>query len=135
MFRRANNRYGHILGILTVATAIAVSAIAASGAWSAPSDMSLVFDGEQAHLVAGNVAVPVHCSGDSAGFCTGSVTLSHGGKYTTIPFSVQGGRDDSLIVPLALGAGTKHPRKVHGIATTVQPRGPATSSKEILYAR
>jgi hypothetical protein len=135
MFRRAKNRYGHVLGLLIVTAAIAVSAVAASGAWSAPSDMSLVFDGEQALMEAGNVAVPVHCSGDSAGFCSGSVTLSHGGRYTTIPYSVAGGRDDSLIVPLALRATSKHPSKVHGIATTIQPQGPATSTTAIFIAR
>lgn len=96
--------------------------------------LTLVFSGGKARSVAGNVAVPVRCIGAGHGFCSGNVTLSRRGHHISIPFSVQGGRNEVLFVPLTLGGGANHPRKVQGVATTVQPLGPATSTRELLYA-
>lgn len=108
---------------------------ATAGADSAVSQgMSLVFATGKAKSVADNVAVPVRCLGSGNGFCSGNVTLSRNGHRTSIPFSVRAGGQDVLFVPLALGDGAKHPRKVHGVATTVQPLGPATSSRTFLLA-
>lgn len=122
-----------LLGVLGVASALVIPATA--GAASSITDgMSLVFSAAKTRSVADNVAVPVECVGDTHGFCSGNVTLSRSGHRISIPFSVQGGSRDVLFVPLSLGGHADHPRKVHGVATTVQPLGPATNTKEFLYA-
>ena len=95
--------------------------------------MTLVFTNGKARNVADNLAVPVECVGGD-GFCSGEVTLSHRGHHISIPFSVQGGKHEVLFVPLRVRPAKSHPRKVHGVASTIQPRGPATSTKEFLYA-
>lgn len=107
---------------------------ATAGAEGAVSQgMSLVFATGKAKSVAGNVAVPVRCLGGE-GYCSGNVTLSRDGHRISIPFSVRGGGQEVLFVPLALRGHSDHPRKVHGVATTVQPLGPATSSRTYLLA-
>ncbi|MBS1885395.1 MAG: hypothetical protein JSS97_20790 [Actinobacteria bacterium] len=97
--------------------------------------MTLVFASDSTHEAAGNVAVPVQCLGPDNGFCSGVVTLSRSGHSTSIPFSVRGGGREVLFVPLRLGGRADHPRRVHGVATTDQALGPATSAKQFLYAR
>ena len=122
-----------LLSVIGVLGAAFVPATA--GAQSAASQgMSLVFSTGKAKSVADNVAVPVQCLGSGNGFCSGNVTLSRNGHRISIPFSVRGGGQDVLFVPLALGRGAQHPRKVHGVATTVQPLGPAISSRAFLLA-
>jgi hypothetical protein len=97
--------------------------------------MSLVFSSGQAHEAAGNLAVPVQCLGSGNGFCSGVVTLSRSGHHIGIPFSVRAGGNEVLFVPLRLTGRGDHPRKVHGVATTDQALGPATSAKQYLFAR
>ncbi|MBS1888329.1 MAG: hypothetical protein JSU06_14185 [Actinobacteria bacterium] len=100
----------------------------------AGAEMTLVFASGKTRSVAGSVAVPVRCLGEGDRFCSGQVTLSRNGHHTSIPFSVRGGGEEVLFVPLRLAGGKGHPRKVHGVATTVQPLGPATRTQEFLYA-
>lgn len=122
-----------LLCVLGITSALVIPATA--GATSSIAEgMSLVFSAGKARSVAENVAVPVECLGDSHGFCSGNVTLSRNGHRISIPFSVRGGSREVLFVPLSLGGNAGHPRKVHGVATTVQPLGPATNTKEFLYA-
>ncbi|HEY2055831.1 MAG TPA: hypothetical protein VGH14_18010 [Solirubrobacterales bacterium] len=96
--------------------------------------MSLVFASGNAKSVADNVVVPVQCLGNGRGFCSGNVTFSRNGHHISIPFSVRGGGRDVLFVPLSLGGKASHPRRVHGVAITTQPLGPATSTQEFLFA-
>lgn len=122
------------IAVLGLAGALVLPATA--GAQSAAiGGMTLVFSGGNAHSVADNVAVPVECLGEGDGFCSGVVTLSRSGHRISVPFSVRGGSHEVLFVPLRLHGGATHPRKVHGVATTVQPQGPATTTKEFLYAK
>jgi hypothetical protein len=116
-----------VAGVILPASAGAESSLSAQG-------MTLVFAGGNARSIADNVAVPVRCLGAGHGFCSGNVTLSRNGHHISIPFSVQGGGHEVLFVPLALRGEARHARKVHGVATTIQPLGPATSTKEFLYA-
>lgn len=121
--------------LCAVGVASAVILPAASSAESPISQgMSLVFASGKTKSVAGDVVVPVQCIGDGPGFCSGNVTLSRNGHHISIPFSVRGGGHDVLFVPLSLGGKASHPRKVHGVAVTAQPLGPATSTKEFLLA-
>lgn len=118
------------VAVLGLVGAIAIPATA--GAVSIASGSSLVFANGKAHAVAGNVAVPVECVG-AGGFCSGNVTLSRAGHRVSIPFSVESGSKETLYVPLHV-EGKSHAKKVHGVATTVQPQGSATSTKQYLYA-
>jgi hypothetical protein len=118
------------VAVLGLVGAIAIPATA--GADSVASGMTLVFANGNAHAVAGNVAVPVECLG-AGGFCSGNVTLSRSGHRISVPFSVEGGSKETIYVPLRV-EGKAHAKKVHGVATTIQPQGPATSTKQYLYA-
>jgi hypothetical protein len=122
-----------LLCVLGVASCVALPASAGADSAGAIGGMTLVFAGSKAQNEAGNVAVPVTCLGDGHEFCSGEVTLSHQGHHISIPFSVRGGGREVLFVPLRLHT-VRHPRRVHGVATTIQPRGPATSAKQFLYA-
>lgn len=122
-----------LLSVIGVLGAAFVPATAGADSAISPG-MSLVFASGKAKSVADNVAVPVRCLGSGSGFCSGNVTLSRNGHRISIPFSVRGGGQDVLFVPLAMGGGANHPRKVHGVATTVQPLGPATSNRAFLLA-
>jgi hypothetical protein len=105
---------------------------AAAGADSISSS-SLVFANGKTQAVAGNVAVPVECVGSGVGFCSGNITLSRSGHRVSVPFSVANGGKETVYVPLRV-TGKAHAKKVHGVATTVQPQGAPTSTKEFLYA-
>lgn len=127
-------RFAGLLCVLgLVACAAAPASAGASSAFPVPG-LSLVFANGNARSVADNLAVPVRCLGSGRGFCSGVVTLSRDGHHISIPFSVRGGGHDLLFVPLRLGAGQGHLRKVHGVATTAQTAGPPTSIKQFLYA-
>lgn len=132
---RKFGRLAALLTVLGVSACLAVPASAGADSLASAGAMSLVFSSGQAHEAAGNVAVPVQCVGAGDGFCSGVVTLSHSGHHISTPFSVRAGGTEVLFVPLRLGGHADHPRKVHGVATTVQPLGPATRAKQYLYAR
>jgi hypothetical protein len=93
-----------------------------------------VFTTGTAREVAGNLAVPVSCLGESTDFCSGVLTLSAGGRKASIPFSVQGGSVESIYVPLRLDGG-RGARKVIAVAGTAQPVGPPASVSEVLSIR
>jgi hypothetical protein len=128
-------RLGALGAVLAVAGCVVIPASAgADGSLAAPG-MTLVFASGKTRSIADNVSVPVSCVGAGHGFCSGTITLSRKGHHTSIPFSVRGGGHEVLFVPLRLGAGkSHHAKKVHGVATTVQPLGPPTSTKEFLSA-
>jgi hypothetical protein len=127
-------RVATALAVLGLAGALVLPSTAGADASAIAPGMALVFSGGKAHSVADNIAVPVDCLGEGQGFCSGVITLSRSGHRISVPFSVRGGGHEVLFVPLRLGGGKAHPRKVHGVATTVQPQGPATSTREFLYA-
>ncbi len=96
--------------------------------------MSLVFTTGAAREVAGNLAVPVRCLGESTDLCSGVLTLSGSGRKASIPFSVQGGSGESIYVPLRLEGGHRA-QKVIAVAGTAQPIGPPASVSEVLTIR
>lgn len=137
MAKRTGNASKRLTALACAVGLAGCLAIPASAGADSPfpaSAMNLVFASGKAHSVADNVAVPVECLGDSHGFCSGVVSLSRAGHRISIPFSVRGGSHEALFVPLRLGGGAHHPRKVHGVATTMQAGGPPSSIKEFLYA-
>jgi hypothetical protein len=130
---KSGRRLATLLPLLAIAGAIAIPPSAGADA-PFSSGLSLVFAGGKARAVADNVAVPVECVGSGDGFCSGEVTLSREGHRISIPVSVRGGGREVLFVPLRVGSTKRHPRKVHGVVTTVQPLGPPTSTREFLNA-
>lgn len=120
--------------VLGLAGALLLPTAAGANPSAISPGMTLVFTAGKVHNVADNVAVPVQCMGEGTGFCSGVVTLSRSGRRVSVPFSVRGGGHEVLFLPLVVSGTKTHARKVHGVATTVQPRGPATSTKEFLYA-
>jgi hypothetical protein len=135
------NRTGRSTQVLAVlgcalgaASFMAIPVSAGADSAISPSATTLVFANNDAHSVSDNVAVSVECLGEAHGFCSGVVSLSRAGHRISIPFSVRGGGHESLFVPLRLETGKSQPRKVHGVATTIQALGPPTSTKEFLYA-
>jgi hypothetical protein len=116
---------------------LALSGIASAASSTAPSPgtgVELVFAGDTARSLAGEVAVPVECLGESRGFCSGTVTLSRAGRHRTIPFSTRGGGRESLLVPFP-DADVGTALKLRATATTSQPLGSPTSREAYLYAR
>lgn len=102
---------------------------------SAPG-MTLVFKDSQARSIGDTtVALPVRCLGDGRAFCSGVVTLSRNGHRHTVPFSVRGGCQEALFVPLRHGIWKGHPRKVRALASTSQPLGAPTLTRELFFAR
>jgi hypothetical protein len=125
-------RLAATIGALGIAACASVPAIAAA---APPSEsVSLVFTTGTAREVAGNLAVPVSCLGESTDFCSGVLTLTGGGRKVSIPFSVQGGSGESIYVPLRLEGGHRA-QKVIAVAGTAQPGGPPASVTEVLSIR
>lgn len=118
-----------------------VCALAIFGCWAASDaadaapvqGMELDFAGDSAAAVAGGVAVPVECSGVATGFCAGTLTLSWNGKRSAAPFSVQGGVEETILVPLRVEAHAGHPARLPAVASTVQPLGPPIIRRAALY--
>lgn len=123
-----------LLGVLGIASAVVPASAGAETSAISPG-LSLVFASGNARSVADNVAVPVRCLGYGRGFCSGQVTLSRNGHHISIPVSVRAGGKELIFVPLRLTGVNDHPRRVHGAATTIQPIGPATTTREFLYAK
>jgi hypothetical protein len=125
-------RFAVASGVLGIVACVALPAGAAA---APPSEsVSLVFSTGTARQVAGNLAVPVRCDGESTDFCSGVLTLSDSGHKTSIPFSVQGGRGESIFVPLRLEGKAKS-QKVIAVAGTAQPGGRPANVTEVLSVR
>ncbi len=110
------------------------AAPAVAGAEAPASTPVLAFSTDSGSIVGGQVAVPVSCEGASSAFCSGTVTLSRGGQRASVPFSVPGGANEAIYVPLRLEA-TGRAIKVNATLTTVLPLGGPTATKTILFVR
>ncbi|HEX4305350.1 MAG TPA: hypothetical protein VHZ54_04895 [Solirubrobacterales bacterium] len=121
-----------LLCTLCLGACVAVPASAAAAEPITESATELVFAGETAHSLAGQLGVAVRCLGPSDGFCSGTVTLSGGGRQSTSAFSVQGGAREVLYVPLRLAKANSGVTKVRGIATTDQRLGAPRSIESFL---
>jgi hypothetical protein len=108
---------------------------ASSAAAAAPPAQGLELDlaGDSVGAVAGEVAVPVECSGLPTGFCSGTLSLSWNGKRSVTPFAVQGGGRETILVPLRVEARAGHQVRLAAVASTVQPLGPPITRKASLY--
>lgn len=123
-----------LVALLTVIGLIPAAVPVAAGAEAPASTPVLAFAGDTARSVGSQVAVPVECEGTTSAFCSGTVTLIRGGRRATVPFSVRGGADETLYVPLRLES-TGRPVKVNATLSTVLPLGGPTATKTILFVR
>jgi hypothetical protein len=123
--------------LLSTACALAVFACwaASSGAAAAApvQGMELDFAGDSVQAAAGEVAVPVDCSGLAGGFCSGTITLSWSGRRGAAPFSVRGGGKETILVPLSVETRAGHPARLSAVASTVQPLGAPVTRKAALH--
>ena len=119
--------------LTTALAALACLAFTTTGAIASPvGSLEAEFGGDTAQYAAGQVEVPIECHGARTGFCSGSLTLTAQGKKSVSTFSVQGGGNETVFVPLPAQARTGR-SKVAATVTTTQPLGPATVRKAILH--
>ncbi len=114
-----------VLGVVLPESAGAAPALPGTGS-------TVVFTSGKAQSAAGGLTVPVKCLANAQTFCSGVLTLSRSGQRVAVPYSLQGGRAESIFVPLAIAPGTRKPVKVNAVAATSQPAGPAINSSEVL---
>lgn len=124
-----------LFGSASIATAAPVGTQAGSGA---ESEMSLEFTRSTARVVGSGALVFVKCTGSDAGICTGTVALKLGGSSHKVPFSVVGGCDQSLVVPL--GSDRKAFDRAGGrtalaVASTAQPLGDYVETTGVLHIK
>jgi hypothetical protein len=119
-----------------------VYALAIFGCWAASSaaaaappaqGLELDFAGDSVGAVAGEVAVPVECSGVPTGFCSGTLSLSWNGRRSVTPFAVQGGSQERILVPLRVEARAGRPARLSAVTSTVQPLGSPITRRASLY--
>src|ERR1700709_310586 len=116
----------------TIVALIACLAVAAGSAVASPATgMELEFARDTAQLSAGQVVVPVECVGEPTGFCSGTLAISFRGRRSVSTFSVQGGHDDTIEVPMPAEARGRRPQ-VSALATTPQALCPAVTRKAVL---
>lgn len=120
------------LGVLAILVGAMLSIGAADAAPTGA--MELEFAGDTAAYAAGQAAVPVECVGEPAGFCSGALTVSWQGKKSVSTFSVRGGSDDTVFVPLPAELQGRR-AKLAAVATTSGPLGPPVTRKAILHLR
>jgi hypothetical protein len=119
---------------LLLATALPAIAAGRSAPLAAPSEMNLTFASESARLVGREALVLVKCTGSRNGICSGTVTVSAGGRQHKVPFSVIGGSVQSLTVPVG-SSRTLGATSGLAVAKTVQPSGGYARSSEVLHFR
>jgi hypothetical protein len=130
MERTGKLRASIVLGGLALLAAALLSGGIAGAAPLAGAELE--FAGDTAEFSAGQVAVPVECIGGPTGFCAGTLSIYSQGRKSLSTFSVQGGANETVFVPLS--AGTRgHPARLTAVATTSQPLGPAITRKAILH--
>jgi hypothetical protein len=112
--------------------AVPAVASAAAGAPGSEGGMNLEFARDTVRTVGPGALVFVKCTGPETGLCAGTVTLTIAGAKHKVPFSVNGGASQNLVVPLGsekVGSGAT----ALGQASTAQPVGAFAQSTEVLH--
>jgi len=84
--------------------------------------MTLVFTRESAPRVGSTALVAVKCLGSQTGLCSGTVTVTLNARKHKVPFSLSGGSQQSLAVPIGTAKDGADTTGV-AVARTVQPEG------------
>jgi hypothetical protein len=132
---KAKKAKATLVALLCGAAMIAAVPAAASAATALPGSegaMNLEFARSTVRTVGPGALVFVKCTGSEAGLCTGTVTLTIAGAKHKVPFSVNGGSNQTLVVPLGsddVGRGAT----ALGQASTAQQLGAYAQSTEVLH--
>jgi hypothetical protein len=124
------------LGLLLAALLLGVAAGQAGARTSVPGGAStnLSIRGETARLVGSEALIAVECEGPQDGLCSGTLTLSKGGRTRTAPYSVFAGSHQSL--PLSVGAGfAASGDAAVAVARTAQSAGGYLQSRAVVHFR
>ena len=103
---------------------------AAAAAEAEPAPMSLRFPQRHAGLLGPRALVPVECSGEAAVACEGTLVLRGHGRTHKVPYVIQSGIRQSLVVPL--GAGVSHGSRARVVARTLQWTGRTVRTTRVL---
>ncbi|HEY5052211.1 MAG TPA: hypothetical protein VII45_02260 [Solirubrobacterales bacterium] len=120
--------------VALLASSIPAIAAARSSVFEAPSQMNLSFARGTARVIGRDALILVKCTGSQNGTCSGTVTLSAGGRKHRAPFSVIGGGSQSLTVPVGSGKDLSGTSGL-AVARTAQPSGGSARSSEVLHFR
>ncbi len=133
-FRKPGRRLAALVcatAALAVAGPAAASAEAPFGAATAP--VTANFARPVAKVVGNQALVQLHCAGSRLGVCSGTISVVAVGKRHQVPFSVMGGSNDIVAVPVSHGA-RKRGRGL-AVARTAQAAGGFARSSEVLRLR
>jgi hypothetical protein len=132
---------GRLATLAAVATALAAFALPAAASAETAAEFvsgprtSLGFARDTVRETGAGAVLSVKCNGPRSGVCAGTVSLEIEGQTHKAPFSVMGGHRQSLVVPLGAGATDSRdsgPRRVLGVASTMQPLGPCALTEQVL---
>jgi hypothetical protein len=120
-----------------LATAVAPAAAGAEAGSESPlgPSMSLAFARGQAKVVGTGALLSVKCRGPESGTCIGTVSLLAGGSAHKTPFSIGGGREQNIVVPLGSDGGRVTRGRVRALARTLQPLGACRETERVLSLR
>jgi hypothetical protein len=121
-----------LCAVLLLATTLPAIAAGRSIPLAASPEMNLSFASESARLIGREALVLVKCTGSRNGICSGTVTVSAGGRQHKVPFSVVGGSIQSLTVPVG-SSRTIDATSGLAVAKTAQPSGGFALSSEVLH--
>jgi hypothetical protein len=124
-----------VLGLVVAAMLPGFLAGGAAASAAAPAGATnLSVDGGTARLLGPEALVAVHCEGPRDGICSGTLSVSSGGRTRTAPYSVFAGSQQRLTV--AVGDGFASPGSaVIAVARTAQPAGGIAQSRAVLRFR
>ncbi len=103
---------------------------AAAAAEAEPAPMSISFPQRHAELLGPRALVPVVCSGEAAAACEGTLVLRGHGRAHKVPFVIQSGARQSLVVPL--GKRADHGSRARAVARTLQWTGGTVRTSSVL---
>jgi hypothetical protein len=95
-----------------------------------PAPMSIQFPQRHAELLGPRALVPVECSGGAAAACEGTLVLRGHGSSHKVPYVIQAGVSQSLVVPL--GDGASHGSRARVVARTLQWTGGTVRTSSVL---
>lgn len=118
-----------------LAAPLCLAALAAggpsAGAAEAPR-MSIKFSSPTARLAGPGALVRVRCAGVVAHSCVGTLSLRVGSERAETPFSIERGREATVVVPVASAGAARNARAV---ARTMQSRGASVKTSRLLRIR
>jgi hypothetical protein len=112
------------------------AAAEASGETTEPTPMSVEFTRRRASIVGSRAVVFVRCTGTAAVTCDGTLALRGIRGSHKVPYSLQTGEEQALVVPLGDDSDSL-PRgaKAHAVSRTLQLTGGTVRTSSVLRVR